>query len=111
MKDLLQDLVQALRHELQQYGEMLARLDQQQEFVMGRLSDELLHSLSDIQSQCTAIQNARENREQRQSELARDFGLGADAKLGDVLPYLPKDYRPLIQALLDENNELLIRVQ
>lgn len=111
MKDLLQNLIQTLRHELQQYGEMLAQLDQQQELVMGRRPDELLHSLSDIQSQCTAIQNARENREQCQRELARDFGLDADTKLSDVMPYLPKDYRPLIQALIDENNELLVRVQ
>ena len=111
MKDLLQNLVQTLRHELQQYGEMLARLDEQQELVMGRRSDELLQSLSDIQSQCIAIQNAREVREQSQREIAREFGLSADTTLSDVLSYLPKDYRPLIQALIDENNELLVRVQ
>jgi flagellar biosynthesis/type III secretory pathway chaperone len=111
MKDLSQDLVQTLRHELQQYGEMLARLDQQQEFVIGRRPDELLQSLSDIQSQCTAIQNARQNREQCHGEVTREFGLAADTTLIDVLPYLPKDYRPLIQALIDENNELLVRVR
>jgi hypothetical protein len=111
MKDLLQNLVQALRLELQQYGEMLARLDQQQDFVMRRRPDELLQSLAEIQSQATAIQNARETREQCQRELTREFGLGADTKLSDVLPYLPKDYRPLVQALIDENNGLLVRVQ
>ncbi|MCI0540899.1 MAG: flagellar protein FlgN [Verrucomicrobiales bacterium] len=111
MKDFLQDLVQTLRHELQQYGEMLARLDQQQELVLGRRPDELLQSLADIQSQCLAIQNARERREQCQRDLAREFQLGEDAKLSEVLPYLPKDYRPLLQALIDENNELIVRVQ
>jgi hypothetical protein len=111
MKDLLQDLVQLLRQELQQYGEMLALLDQQQEFVLSRRSDELLQSLSDIQSQCTILQNARESREQCQRDLAAEFDLGLDAKLSDVMEYLPKDYRPLLQALIDENNELLVRVQ
>jgi len=37
--------------------------------------------------------------------------LSADTTLSDVLSYLPKDYRPLIQALIDENNELLAVVR
>ena len=111
MKDLAEELVQTLRHELHQYGEMLARLDQQQEMVMCRRPDELLQSLSDIQSQCAAIQNARGKREECQRNVAREFGLADETELNDLLLYLPKDYRPLIKALIDENNELLVRVQ
>ncbi len=28
-----------------------------------------------------------------------------------LIPLLPADYRPLVQALVDENNELLVRVR
>jgi len=45
MIDALQTLIEALRDELKQYGEMLALLDQQQELVAGRAADELLHSV------------------------------------------------------------------
>ncbi len=111
MKALSEELVQTLRHELQQYGEMLARLDNQQEMVMCRRPDELLQSLSDIQFQCDAIQNARGKREQCQRNIARELGLTDDAGMNDLQSYLPRDYRPLVKALVDENNELLVRVQ
>ena len=32
------------------------------------------------------------------------------ASFADLIPLLPPDYRPLIPALVDENNELLTRV-
>ena len=33
------------------------------------------------------------------------------AAFADLIPLLPADYRPLLQALVEENNELLVRVR
>ena len=44
--------------------------------------------------------------------LLRELGLGldADAAFQQIIPNLPADFRPLLGALVQENNELLMRV-
>lgn len=111
MNEALENLIQALREELQQYGEMLARLDQQQEHVTTRAAEALLQSTAEIEVQTRVIHEARNARLARQQDVARGLGLAGDAAFNDILPNLPGDYRPLVGALVQENNELLIRVQ
>lgn len=107
----LQNLITALREELHEYGEMLARLDEQQEFVMRREADGILQSVATIQEQGEVIQRARRIREERQNDLAQRVGLGAGAEFAQMIPRMPEDYRPLVGALVQENNELLVRIQ
>lgn len=111
MNELLPNLIEALREELKQYGEMLALLDQQQEFVMHRQINDLLANVATINEQTAVIAAARHEREQRQRHLARLSELPEDAGLAALTQKLPADYRPLVQALTQENNELLVRVQ
>ena len=47
----IEPLVGALRHELQEYGEMLALLDRQQEQVKARSASEIFQSISLLQAQ------------------------------------------------------------
>jgi len=111
MTELLHNFVESLREELKLYGELLALLDTQQEQVVRRQADELLETVSSINAQGEAIQAARHEREQRQRELARTLGQPDDARIATLMPLLPEAYRPLITALVDENNQLLARVQ
>jgi hypothetical protein len=111
MIDTLKELIGALREELQQYGEMLARLEYHQDLVIHRKADDLLQSVSEIQAQGIVIQNAREERERCQRDLARGLHLPADAPFANIEPLLPGEYRPLVSALVQENNELLVRIQ
>ena len=111
MKELLHNLVDSLREELKEYGEMLALLDQQQEMVMRRQTQDLIQCVQTINAQVENITAARLEREQRQRNLARMSGLAEDAPFATLVPRLPGEYRPLIQALVQENNELLIRVR
>ena len=67
-------LIDALRHELHQYGEMLALLDRQQEIGQALRKPEA-------------------------------------AAFADLMPLLPEKFRPAVEALVRENNELLVRVQ
>jgi flagellar biosynthesis/type III secretory pathway chaperone len=110
-RDNLEPLIGALRHELQEYGEMLALLDRQQEQVKARSANEIFQSISQIQAQATAIQSAREKREQCRRAAAQDCRQPENAPFATLIPCLPEDYRPLVSALVDENNHLLVRVR
>lgn len=107
----IQNLIGALREELQEYGEMLALLDRQQQKIVVRAADEVFQSISIIQAQGLAIQKARAERERRRGLAAKEFGLPQNATFAVLIPQLPPDYRPLVKALVDENNELLVRVR
>jgi len=111
MIESLKALIEALRDELQQYGEMLALLDQQQERVLMRAADGLLETVAAINAQGATLQAARQSREAHRRRVARDLGLPDEAAFADIIPRLPEDYRPLVEALVQENNELLARVQ
>jgi flagellar biosynthesis/type III secretory pathway chaperone len=111
MNDVLPNLIEALREELKQYGEMLALLEHQQDLVMQRQANDLLSSVSSINAQAAVIAGARHEREQRQRHIARLLALPEDSGFVAMTPRLPVDYRPLVQALVQENNELLVRVQ
>ena len=109
--DLLPRLVERLRHELRQYGEMIALLDQQQESVIARSADEVLRSAGAINAQMDAIQSARQDREGCQRELAAALGVPGDPSFRSLVPRLPPAWAPAVEALVRENNEALVRVQ
>jgi flagellar biosynthesis/type III secretory pathway chaperone len=110
MNNVLSNLIDALREELKQYGEMLAVLDQQQHSVVQRQTSDLLQNVASINSQAGVMAAVRHEREQHQRNVARQFDLAEDANFAVIIPSLPTDYRPLVQALVQENNELLARV-
>jgi FlgN protein len=111
MNELIQNLIESLREELKQYGELLALLDLQQDQVVRRLAAELLDTVSSINAQGEAIKTARREREQRQRDLALALALPGEAQFAQLIPLLPPSYRPLVVALVDENNQLLMRVR
>jgi flagellar biosynthesis/type III secretory pathway chaperone len=111
MNELLQNLIEALREELKEYGEMLALLDHQQELVMRRQTQDLLQCVTAINAQADTIGAARREREQHQRHVATGFGVSEDSTFAVLTPLFPPEYRPLVQALVQENNHLLVRVQ
>ena len=78
MNSSIKDLIEALRMELQQYGELLARLDQQQETVFRRDAEGVLDGSTAIESQAALIEEARHERELCRAAVARAFGAPAD---------------------------------
>jgi hypothetical protein len=111
MTETLNNYVESLREELKQFGELLALLDLQRDQVVRRLPDELLATVSAINTQGEAIQAARRERAQRQRELAKAMDLPVGVRAGVLVPQLPPAYRPLVTALIQENNHLLARVR
>ena len=110
MIEALQKLIAALRDELQHYGEMLARLDDQQQLVMRRSADALVQTVPQVQQQSTVLTQAREVRFAAMKYFCEKLGISQDASFKDLMPHVPPDYRPLIDALVQENNELLMRI-
>lgn len=111
MNDLLHNLIEALREELKQYGEMLAVLEQQQQSVVQRQTTTLLQNVADVNAQTNVIAAVRHEREQHRRNVARRLGLEENTAFAVIIPLLPSDYRPLVQALVHENNALLVRIQ
>ena len=107
----LQNVIQALRNELHQYGEMLALLEQQQHLAEHSGADEILRSISHINHQSASIQHARERRKCAQRQLASALQQPEVATFSTLIPLLPNSYQPMVGALVQENNELLIRVR
>jgi flagellar biosynthesis/type III secretory pathway chaperone len=111
MNESTQRLINALREELQQYGEMLALLDKQQDLVVRRDSSAILNNLAMINGQASVIQVARRERELRQQELNTSLRLFTNATFAELIRRLPPELQPLMQALMDEINQCLRRVQ
>jgi deoxyribodipyrimidine photolyase len=111
MNEFLRNYVECLREELKQYGELLALLEIQQAQVIRRLADELLETVSAVNAQGEAIQIARREREQRQRELARSLHLAEHARIAALIAAMPETCRPLVNALVEENNQLLGQVR
>jgi flagellar biosynthesis/type III secretory pathway chaperone len=111
MNDELTQLIECLREELRQYGQMLVILDEQQEQIVQRHNRELLDATASVNSQGSAIEEARHQREAVQRELARHLQAEDSTSLTHLVPRVPADYRPLLNALIQENHYLLQRIQ
>ena len=59
MNEELNNLITALRDELTQYGEVLALMQEQQQFIINRSANELLLNLNEVNEQMKKIECAR----------------------------------------------------
>jgi len=110
MIEFIQKLIETLREELQQYGEMLARLDDQQQLVKRRAAEAAMNSVPLLQSQSALLTRVRGARFSAMKELCAQMKLPDNATFRELVPQLPNDYQPLVEALVQENNELLQRI-
>ncbi|HAV62995.1 MAG TPA: hypothetical protein DCY13_11595, partial [Verrucomicrobiales bacterium] len=93
------------------YGEMLALLDAEQELVVARGTAELLQTVESINRQSEVIRRTRASRESCQQSVSTLLGLPEGSTFADLKQRLPENHAILAGALVDENNELLVRVR
>ena len=105
------DLIDSLRVELQQYGEMLARLDDAAANNHQDAAEVAPLWTKPLQEQEGLIELALCRGEQTKRRLARHLRLPAEAGLPDIIPLLPRHYQLLVTALMDENQAVSARVQ
>src|SRR5262245_8351946 len=111
MTATLQLLIDSLRNELQEYGEMLALLEAQQELVAQPGTESVFRSITAVEGQAAALVNARQTREHCQRQLAWSLGRPEGETFAQLLPALPSAYQPLVVALTCEINQLLEQVR
>ena len=70
-----------------------------------------MDALITIDDQRETIQNARMAREACQNDLKTALQLSEEASLSALTERLPAKYQPLVKALVQENNQLLLRVR
>ena len=92
MNDSITHLVEALREELKQYGEMLVLLDQQQDQVMHRQTSNLMDTVSEVNAHTEVIRAARLEREQRQRHIGRLLNLDESAGFAVIVISRDADY-------------------
>jgi hypothetical protein len=111
MMESLNNLIEALRDELGNYGEMLLLLDRQWEYLKNRAAQDVSQSISQVRIQGETLEASRERREKCFRAVVSDLGRNEILSCHDLIPLMPPDYRPLLKALLEENNELLSLVR
>ncbi len=111
MKAELERLIATLREELTQYGELLALLEQQQDLIVNRSAEGLLENLGAINAQVPIVAAARQQRDQLRKDLAAALGQATTLSFRQLIVLIPAEYQPLLEALVEEINDLLIRSQ
>lgn len=114
MKELLDKIVNILREQLNQYGELLLILQEQQQAIMIRDADRLINCVERIQAKVFDLQNIRQSLEQIIKEASVGMSVKDEISLQLICESIPEDikeYRILIQSLVEENNRLMSKVR
>jgi hypothetical protein len=90
---------------------MLALLEQQRQAVLHQGADDILHSIHAINEQGNVIRKARQIRESALGRLAKFLAEPESATFAELIPRMPDPFRPLVTALVQENNALLRNVR
>lgn len=104
-------LIELLRSEMEEYGGLLALLDDQQNAIVARAPDRVLEINTAINDQMRMIQMRREAREQFVTGVATRLDLQPAATLRELLRFFRKPIQPLLEALIDEINGLVSRAR
>ena len=111
MNEELKILITALREELTQYGEVLALMQEQQQFIINRSANELLLNLNVVNEQMEKVSVARNHREACRRALVATLGATEETTFRQMTEMLSPEVQPLLNALVEEINQLLQHIQ
>ena len=111
MNEELNSLVNALREELTQYGEVLALMQEQQELIINRAANDLLINLNHVNEQMERVAVTRNQREICRRQLVTALGGAEDTTFRQMTEMLPPEVQPLLDALVQEINHMLQSIQ
>lgn len=104
-------LIELLRSELEEYGGLLALLEDQQAAIVARTADRVLEINTSINDQMRMIQMRREARESFAAGLAEKLNQSPSSSLREMIRFFRKPIQPLIEALIGEINNLVTRAR
>lgn len=107
----IDELIDALRLELTDYGGMLVLLNEQEDLILEHSAAGLLENVAALRAQMELVAANRKRRNERSDTLAFALGLAASSSICALIGQLPREYQPLLRALVEEINDLLLHCQ
>jgi len=97
------ELADALRDELAEYGGLLSILDQQRDAITGRNADTMVELGDEIRRQTASARHFSCVREEVCARLAKAAGCSPDSTERDLLKLMPAEARSMFESLIDES--------
>jgi len=104
-------LVDILREEIQEYGGLFNLLDRQQDEIFQRDPEAVLKTNEEIEACMEGMGGLRERREEKVRQMAALCGCDSSLSLKQMLPFFPEFVRPMMEALVDEINQMVRRTR
>jgi flagellar biosynthesis/type III secretory pathway chaperone len=104
-------VVDALRSELAEYGGLLQLIDGQQKRIFALDSAGVSEFVPQLEQQTEIARDRRNERTALVRRFALEHGQPADRSLRQLIPSFPAEVRPLLEALSEEINRLLVRTK
>ncbi len=111
MNEAWNNIAEALRTELAEYGVLAGLFEEQQKRLFARDADGVLRVSGMIEEQVRVINESRVRRENLVKTFAGRHGQPPTVTLRSLLPFFSVEVRPLISALIGEVNVILHRVR
>jgi hypothetical protein len=105
------NLIEALRAEVQEYGELLSLFNDQQAGILGRNPSLVLDVQETIRGQLGTIGGIRKRREQIAKDLAMAMGQNPESTVKQLIDNCEEAVRPLLNALIYEVNQLISKTR
>jgi flagellar biosynthesis/type III secretory pathway chaperone len=105
------NLIEALRDEVQEYGGLLSLFEDQQTAILERKPTTVLAIQNSIKGQLETINGCRKRREQIARELAISVGRNPEITVRQLIDYCEEVVRPLLHALIYEVNQLITKTR
>ncbi|MFA5256944.1 MAG: flagellar protein FlgN [Opitutales bacterium] len=106
-----EELADALRDELAEYGGLLALLDEQRDAIMTRRIDSLLELTQRVHEQTAHAVRFKNIRDEVCARLAQVSGCGVDATVRDLLGYMPAGARGMFEALVSDGIDVATKAK
>ena len=101
------ELADALRDELAEYGGLLATLDEQRDAITGHNVTSLAEINDEIHRQAKSAQHFTSVREEVCARLARAVGCSPDTTERRLLKYMPAEARAMFESLIQESSGVI----
>lgn len=109
--DPQEQMIGALRSELEEYGGLMNLFDEQQNAILARDPEKVLAADQAIAAQLGIAHDRRRRREALGAVLAELGGLPVGSSLRELTPLFRAPMRPLLEALIAEVNRLITRAR
>ena len=104
-------LIEALRDEVQEHGELLSLLNEQETAILKRKPNAVLALQKAIILQLKTIEHCRRRREERVKDTATTVGQRCGSTLRGLISSCAEMVQPLLNALTDEVNRLTLNTR